>query len=104
MIVVRILAGVFFLFAAIALASDVTRTFAGGGGLVVTSFAAHWKALYPQLLATTQQAVSTKLWPFVWDPLIWRLLLLPAWFLFAVIGFTLAFVGRRQRRANIFIN
>lgn len=100
MAVLRVIAGVFFLFAAIALASDITR----GGVFAMTSLAAHWKAFSPQMLLSAQKAVSGTLHPFVWDPLIWRLISLPAWFLFAAIGLTFGYLGRSKRRVNIFIN
>jgi hypothetical protein len=100
MAVLRILAGIFFLFAAIALASDITRS----GGFAMTSIAAHWKAFSPQMLAAAQKAISGNLHPFVWDPLIWRLISLPAWFLLGAIGLTFAYLGRAKRRVNIFIN
>ena len=100
MAVLRIFAGIFFLFAAIALASDFTRT----GGFAMTSLAAHWKAFSPQMLISAQKAVSTNLHPFVWDPLMWRLISLPAWFLLGALGLTFGYLGRSKRRVNIFIN
>jgi hypothetical protein len=103
MALLRLLAGIFFLFAALAFAADVTRA-AGGGSFTMTSFAAHWGAFAPQMLASAKKAVSTNLYPFVWDSMIWRLLLLPAWFLLGAIGLMFAHLGRRQRRVNIFIN
>jgi hypothetical protein len=102
MALLRILAGLFFLFAALAFAADVTRALAGAK-FTMTSFAAHWAAFAPQLLATSKKMVSG-LHPFLWDPMIWRLLLLPAWFLLGAIGVLFAHLGRRQRRVNIFIN
>lgn len=104
MFVLRILAGIFFLFAAIALASDVTRTMAGPGGFVMTSFETHWRAFAPQLLNSTKEMIARNLHPWVWDPVLRRLLLLPAWFLLGAIGLLFAHLGRRQRRVNIFIN
>ena len=101
--VLRILAGIFFLFAAIALAADATR-YVNGGRLVMTSLATHWQAFSPLMLKNAQAAVSGGLHPLVWDPVIWRLISLPAWFLFGAVGFTCAYLGRAKRRVNIFIN
>ncbi len=103
MMIVRLLAGAFLLLAAIAVVSDVTRTI-NGSGLVVTSLAVHWKAMAPQSLAAAQQVVSRSVHPWLWDPMIWRVLLLPSSLIFATIGISLAILGRRQRRVNIFIN
>lgn len=104
MAVLRVLAGFFLLFAAIALAADVTRTLNGNGGWVITSFAGHWRSFSPQMFAAAQKTVSTSLHPFVWDPVIVRLISLPAWFLLGAIGLTLGYLGRQKRRVNIFIN
>jgi hypothetical protein len=102
MALLRILAGMFFLFAALALASDVTRAMYGNP-FTMTSFAAHWNAFAPQMLLSARKAIQG-LHPFLWDPLIWRPLLLPAWFLLGAVGLLFAHLGRRQRRVNIFIN
>ena len=104
MLILRIIAGVFFLLAAMALASDMTRTTVGGTAFSATSIFAHLKVLAPQLLITLQQSVSRNLHPVLWDPVLLRLLMLPAWFLLGAIGLVFARLGRRQRRVNVFIN
>lgn len=103
MAVLRILAGLFFLIAALAFAGDVTRALAGQP-FTMTSLAAHWNAFAPQMLASFKKFVTTKTFPIIWDPVIWRLLLLPAWLLLGALGILFAHLGRRQRRVNIFIN
>lgn len=103
MVFVRLIAGVFLLLAALSLIGDVTRSI-NSKTTVITSVAVQWRAASPQSLTNAQNAVSKNLHPLFWDPLIWRLLLLPGWFLFGALGLLLAFLGRRRRRANIFIN
>lgn len=103
MVLLRVLAGALLLIAALALVSDVTRSL-NSHASVVTSVATHWRAISPQSLANAQGAVKGHLHPLVWDPLIWRLLLLPTWFLFGALGGLVALLGRRRRRVNIFIN
>ena len=103
MVLLRLFAGAFLLLASLALISDVTRSL-NTRTTAVTSVAAHWRALSPQSLASAQTLVKTRAHPLVWDPVIWRILLLPAWFLFGALGLGLALLGRRRRRANIFIN
>jgi len=40
----------------------------------------------------------------VWDLVIGKLLLLPAWSLFGALGMLAAYAGRRRRRTNVFAN
>lgn len=103
MFFLRLLAGIFLLLASLALIADVTRSM-NSRTTVTTSVATQWRSVSPQSLTNAQNAVSKHIHPLVWDPLIWRLLLLPGWFLFGAIGLILALLGRRRRRANIFIN
>lgn len=103
MVFVRLLAGAFLLLAALSLIGDVTRS-VNSKTTVVTSIATQWRAVSPQSLTNVQNAVSKNLHPLVWDPLIWRMLLLPGWLLFGAFGLVLAYLGRRRRHANIFIN
>jgi hypothetical protein len=100
MVVLRILAGIFFVFAALAFAADFTRA-STGSGFSMTSFAAHWLTFAPQMVLSAKKQFAS--FPQVWD-VIWRVLGLPAWFLLAAVGLIFAHLGRRQRRVNIFIN
>jgi hypothetical protein len=102
MVALRILAGALFLFAAIALVSDATR-YLQGGGLSATSLAVLWRNASPVSLASTQTGIS-RLHPLLWDPLVWRALLLPAWLTLGILGLLVARIGRRRRRVNIFVN
>jgi hypothetical protein len=99
----RVIAGIFFLLAAVALAADLTR-YVNGSGFTMTSLASHWRGFSPVMLKSAQQLVSSTVHPVLWDPIIWRLISLPAWFLFGAIGLTFAYLGRVKRRVNIFIN
>jgi hypothetical protein len=103
MIIVRTLAALVLLLAAVALISDVTQSMSAGR-MVVTPLANQWRALSPQSLTATANAVKSGLHPLVWDLLLWRLLLLPGWLSLGSIGVLLGMLGRRQRRVNIFIN
>ncbi len=99
----RIFAGIFFLFAAVALAADYTR-YANGSGFRMTSLFMHWRDFSPVMLTKAQAAVSNGVHPILWKNVILPLISLPAWFLFASIGFAFAYLGRAKRRVNIFIN
>jgi hypothetical protein len=101
--ILRIVAAAFFLFAAVALAVDVMR-YVNGGGFTMTSLASHWRGFSPIMLKNAQLFVTDKIGPVLWDPVIWKLISLPAWFLLGAVGFTFAYLGRAKRRVNIFIN
>jgi hypothetical protein len=100
---VRVLAGIVLLFAAIAFISDFTR-WSTGGGLSLTSIAGHWRGASPTSFAAVQTAVSRTLHPWLWDPLLLRLLSLPAFVTLGLLGLLLARLGRERYRVNIFVN
>jgi hypothetical protein len=99
----RFLAGVLLLIAVIAAVDDGTRSVAAGA-FVSTPLAEHWSKIAPGLLAATQSAVSRATHPLVWELGMRRVLLVPTWALFAVLGLLFAFAGRRRRRINVFVN
>ena len=99
----RFLAGVLLLVAVIAAVYDGTQSLAAGS-FVTTSLFEHWSKLAPGLLASAQGAVTRTTHPAVWDLGLLRLLRVPAWALFGVLGFLFAYAGRRRRRVNVFAN
>ena len=99
----RFLAGVFLLIAVIAAVYDGTRSLAAGA-LVSTPLAEHWSKIAPGLLSAAQTAVSRATHPLVWDLGLRKVLLVPTWALFAMLGLLFAFAGRRRRRVNVFAN
>jgi hypothetical protein len=103
MIFLRGLAWVFLLIAAIALVNDITRT-TTSGSLALTSTLVHWKSFFPQSLAAFISFVQKSVHPLVWDPLVVRVLILPAWITFGALGILCGLLGRKKRRINIFAN
>lgn len=103
MILFRGFAWIFLIVATIALVADLTRSNATGA-LVMTSSLIHWKALSPQSLAGFTTFVQRSMHPLVWDPVLVRLLILPAWLLLGALGITAGMLGRKKRRVNIFAN
>ena len=99
----RFLAGVLLLIAVIAAVYDGTRSVAAGA-LVSTPLAEHWSKIAPGLLSATQSAVSRATHPLIWELGMRKVLLVPTWALFAVLGLLFAFAGRRRRRINVFVN
>ncbi len=103
MVVLRVLAWIFLIVATVAFISDLTRS-STTGGMVVTSTLIHWKTFAPQSLAAFTSFVQRTLHPLVWDPVLVRLLILPAWVAIGALGLTCAVLGRKKRRVNIFAN
>jgi hypothetical protein len=97
----RILAGLFLLFAMVAVVTDVTRSSAAHA-LVITSLLEHWRTLAPQGLAAAQ--ASARRVPLLWEVVIRPPLLIPAWALFGGLGLLFAWFGRRRTKVNIFAN
>jgi hypothetical protein len=99
----RFLAGTFLLIAVIAAVYDGTRSFTTGG-LTMTSLVEHWSRLAPALFNAAQGAVARSTHPLVWEIGVRKLLAVPAWAVFAVLGLLCAYAGRRRRRVNVFAN
>jgi hypothetical protein len=100
----RFVARPLLLLAVVALVYDGTRTIAGGSGLIVTSLAEHWNNLAPNSFAAAQALFVRLGHPVVWDAGILKVLLLPAWLVAGLLGFLLAFIGRKRERAKVFVN
>ncbi len=102
--VLRMLARPLLLVAVIALVYDGTRTLAGGSGLVMTSLLEHWNGLAPATLEALKTLMVKRLGAGIWDSGLLRLLKLPAWLVFGVLGLLLAYIGRKRQKVNVFIN
>jgi hypothetical protein len=99
----RFLAGTFLLIAVIAAVYDGTRSL-GSGGLAMTSLIEHWSRIAPGLLTAAQSGVARATHPLVWEMGLRKLLGVPAWAAFAVLGVLCAYAGRRRRRVNVYAN
>ena len=103
MALARWLSGLFFLCAVIVAVADITR-FATGGGMQWTSLLALWKSVAPQTLASFAGFVQRYAHPYIWDPALVRVLVLPVALLAAALGLLFGLIGRRKRRVNIYAN
>lgn len=101
--VLRGVARLLLLMAVLALVYDGTRTLAGGSGLVITSLVDHWQALHPASLAAIK-VMLTQMHPSAWEEGALRVARLPAWVVAGVLGLTLAWIGRKRRQINVFVN
>jgi len=99
----RFLAGIVLLVAVIFAVSDATGSLGTNGGAAVTVHRT-WSAVSLTSLGAAQGAVQRYTHPAVWNWGILKILQLPAWALFGLIGIILAFLGRRRRRVNIYAN
>lgn len=99
----RVVARLCLIGAVLALVYDGTLTMAGGSGLVVTSLADHWQAFHPTSLAALKNVLN-QLHPKMWDQAGLRLVKLPAWVVVGGLGFLLAWIGRKRRPVNVYIN
>lgn len=102
-VLLRFLAGAFFLVAVIAAVNDVTRSLAADKAVTISAYE-HWSRLAPVTLAAARGSVERRTHPLVWDWGVAPLLRLPAWGLFGLIGLICAYAGRRRREVNIFAN
>ena len=101
--VMRLVARPLLLIAVVALVYDGTRTLAGGSGFVITSLADHWQSLHPASLQAFKAALS-QLHPVAWDAAGQRLVKLPAWVVAGGAGMLLAWIGRKRRALNVYVN
>ena len=101
--VLRVVARPLLLIAVVALVYDGTRTLAGGSGMVITSLADHWQSLHPASLQAFKAALS-QLHPLAWESGGQRLVRLPAWVVAGGAGLLLAWIGRKRRALNVYVN
>ena len=104
MAALRFLASVFLLMAAVVLVADMTVARPGTSSGLLTSLGQHWQTLAPQGMAAAQKGMQAGALKHVWGYLIRPLLAMPSWLLFLAIGLAFAYVGRRRRKVNVFIN
>jgi hypothetical protein len=71
---------------------------------VFASTQEHWSKISPQSLASAKSALQKATHPAVWDGGVLRILGLPTFLLFGLLGGVLAYAGRRRERVNIFAN
>ncbi len=104
MLILRLLGVWLMLLAVIALVYDGTRMLADNGALVFTSLGEHWYSIHPQSLNTAQAGIERHVAPFLWDPVITTILLLPAWIVVGGLGALLYLLGYRRKRLDVFTN
>jgi hypothetical protein len=104
MAALRFLASVFLLLAAVVLVADLTLARPGTAGGLLTSLGQHWQALAPQGMAAAQKGMQAGALKYAWSLAIRPLLVVPSWLLCLGVGLAFAYVGRRRRKVNVFVN
>ena len=94
--VLRILALFALAMALITAVLDITRSIADST-LIITPMGIDWLTLSPGTLTQAQTAVSTYLFPALWDPVIQTILLAPSWFIFGALWLILSLLGKRSK-------
>ena len=91
LIALLLLAGAFA-----ALVIDGTRSIAGGA-LSLTPLGQTLVWLMPEKFATLKPALQHALPPFLWDPVMVKVLLMPTWLVIGVIGILLMLLTQKRR-------
>ena len=90
------LAGLFLLAGAfVAFVYDGTKTIAGNN-VYVTKLGDSWNAVHSTSLALLQPAIEHRL-PWLWDPVMLKILLAPTWLVLGVLGAFLILIGRKKK-------
>jgi len=92
------------LLAVVALVYDGTRMLADNGAIVFTSLGEHWYNIDAASLNAAQAGIERNLAPFLWDPVITTILLLPAWVVVGGLGALLYLLGYRRKKLDVFTN
>jgi hypothetical protein len=104
MLILRLLGVWLMLLAVVALVYDGTRMLADNGALVFTSLGEHWFTIHRESLNAAQAGIERHVAPFLWDPVMTTILLLPAWLVVGGLGALLYLLGYRRKRIDVFTN
>ena len=84
--------------AALAAVGYETFGWLSGSGYRLRALGELWFELDPASLNIAQAAIQRHVWPWLWDGVALKLLLVPAWAFFGAPGILLAWGCRRRRR------
>jgi hypothetical protein len=82
--------------ALVALVVDGAKSIAAGS-VLTTPLGLLWYSVSPDSLNAAQAGIQRHVLPYLWDPVIQSILLLPAFVVFGVLGALLMLAGRRKR-------
>ncbi len=104
MAAMRFISFLFFLAAAIVLATDATRSRTAPPQPFWVPLQKHWQDLSPKTLEAAKRSVEKSAHPAVWSVGLAPLLRPPGWAVFGMVGLLLGYLGRHRRRVKIFVN
>ena len=99
----RLLGMWLMLIAVVSMVIDGTRSLADNQ-IVITSLGAQWSQISESSLLATRKAVEQNLHPFVWEPLIFSLLLWPSWAILGLLGTLFYWTGRKRYKVRTYVN
>ena len=88
--------------ALLALVLDGVRSIAANE-IVMKSLGATWFELDTASLNLTQAIIQRNVHPFIWDPVVQWILMMPTWLVAGLIGSVLVYLGRKRRPKVIHI-
>ena len=103
MAALRFLAFLFFLLAAVVLATDGTRSRLNPGVPFWVPLQKHWQDLSPKTLEASKRGIE-KVHPALWSVGLAPVLRPPGWLVAGSIGLVLSYLGRHRRKVRIFVN
>ncbi|MEM7620234.1 MAG: hypothetical protein AAF228_07195 [Pseudomonadota bacterium] len=103
MILLRLLSLWMFLLAIVAIAVDVTRSFATNE-MVITSMGEHWYEFNPNSLKGVQTFIEVYLHPFLWNSIVFNILTWPSWLVLPLMSLIFYLIGRKRYKTSVYIN
>ena len=100
-LMLRFLAALFALIAAIALAVDISVQ---GGVFGTTSLMGHLEQFAPSLLASIKASVTRVLSASLWDSLVVMIMSIPTFLFFGLLAMFCGYAGRPRRVISVFVN
>lgn len=91
------------LLAVVALVIDGTKSLSYSH-LLFTSLKEQWELISKKSLIATQMFIETKFHAFIWDPLIYAILLWPSWAIIGPLGLFFYWLARKRHHTQTFVN
>ena len=103
MFLIRIAGIWLMLIAVVTLVIDGTKSLASSQ-IIWTGLGEQWADNNKESLLTAKLFVEQKLHHFLWEPIIYSILLWPSWFIIGLTGLFLYWVARKKHHTQTFIN
>ena len=87
----------FLVFSVITIVLDLSRSIANST-LTITPLGLEWFNFSSGSLNLTEAIISRYLHPFLWNPILQNILLMPSWLVFFVLAIMFFWLGRKRKR------